>query len=634
MSVVEPPTIAGGPPPYRETPAPHASAQRGVPWLTVIILWSAAGIALLSVSYALARANVELDAARLLYWAALAAIAGPALVRMLAPSASRSERILLVALTTLFLYWIKVLHDPVGLFIPDEFYHLANAQRLAETGQLYGENLLLPVSPDYPGLTVITVALSKLSGLGLFPCALVLVGIVKIGLAVVLFLLFERLSGSARIGGVAALLYCAHSNYLYFTSQFSYESLSVPLLACVLLCLVARNGLERPQRAAWSAIGCLLTCAVVVTHHLTAYALVVILWAQVVLTLVKRRPDVRPPLAMAVVATTASVIWAMTVAGETGGYLGSIFDRLDGAISESVRTEAVTRVPFQSGTGGNFGVQGPPLDDRLFSVAAVLLVTLGVFTGLIVTWRRRWRDPFVVLLGLAALAAIGAYPLRLHPASWEISNRTSEFLFLGVAIFSAVAAVAFVGRGRGRWRVFAIAGAGVVAIAGGAVIGWPGGARLPRPVTAKVAGAHIDAPGPLMADWARAHLPRDSVMVANDSDGRLLAVAGFNHVFAGPTHAVPELLAIDVIPQWQWDFLREEKVTYVVLNRRVESRDNVIGYFYPRPVSADKPPVYNWANVRRKYEVLPGAVRIYDSGDIVIYDIRRPLRTKQAPFDD
>ena len=432
MSVVEPPTIAGGPPPYRETPAPHASAQRGVPWLTVIILWSAAGIALLSVSYALARANVELDAARLLYWAALAAIAGPALVRMLAPSASRSERILLVALTTLFLYWIKVLHDPVGLFIPDEFYHLANAQRLAETGQLYGENLLLPVSPDYPGLTVITVALSKLSGLGLFPCALVLVGIVKIGLAVVLFLLFERLSGSARIGGVAALLYCAHSNYLYFTSQFSYESLSVPLLACVLLCLVARNGLERPQRAAWSAIGCLLTCAVVVTHHLTAYALVVILWAQVVLTLIKRRPDVRPPLAMAVVATTASVIWAMTVAGETGGYLGSIFDRLDGAISESVRTEAVTRVPFQSGTGGNFGVQGPPLDDRLFSVAAVLLVTLGVFTGLIVTWRRRWRDPFVVLLGLAALAAIGAYPLRLHPASWEISNRTSEFLFLGV----------------------------------------------------------------------------------------------------------------------------------------------------------------------------------------------------------
>ena len=128
-------------------------------------------------------------------------------------------------------------------------------------------------------------------------------------------------------------------------------------------------------------------------------------------------------------------------------------------------------------------------------------MTLGVFAGLIVTWRRRSRDPFVVLLGLAALAAIGAYPLRLHPASWEISNRTSGSLFLGVSVFSAVAAVAFIGRGRGRWRVFAVAAAGVVAIAGGAVIGWPGGARLPRPVTAKVAGAHIDAPGPLMADW-------------------------------------------------------------------------------------------------------------------------------------
>ena len=179
-----------------------------------------------------------------------------ALVRMLAPSTSRSERILLFALTTLFLYWIKVLHDPVGLWIPDEFYHLANAQRLAETGRLYGKNNLLPVSPDYPGLTVITVALSKLSGIGLFPCALVLIGVVKVGLAVVLFLLFERLSGSARIGGVAALFYCAGSSDLYFTSQFSYESLSVPLLAGVLLCLVARTGSSArsaPRRLRWVA---------------------------------------------------------------------------------------------------------------------------------------------------------------------------------------------------------------------------------------------------------------------------------------------------------------------------------------------------------------------------------------------
>jgi hypothetical protein len=270
VSVVEPPTIEGGPPPYRPAPESPAAAQRSVPWLTVVVLWSAAGIALLSVSYALARANVELDAARLLYWAALTAIAGPALVRMLSPSAGRSERVLLVALTTLFLYWIKVLHDPVGLFIPDEFYHLANAQRLADTGQLYGENLLLPVSPDYPGLTVITVALSKLSGLGLFPCALLLIGIVKVGLSVTLFLLFERLSGSARIGGVAALLYGAHSNYLYFTSQFSYESLSVPLLACVLLCVVGRRGAPPPPRAPGAVLGCRLPSAQGVTHPQTA----------------------------------------------------------------------------------------------------------------------------------------------------------------------------------------------------------------------------------------------------------------------------------------------------------------------------------------------------------------------------
>ena len=96
------------------------------------------------------------------------------------------------------------------------------------------------------------MALSELSGLGLFPCALVIIGLAKLVLSVVLFLIFERLSGSARIAGVGALLYCAHSNYLFWTSQFSYESLSLPLLAVAVLCLVARTGQD--ARSAWRGL--------------------------------------------------------------------------------------------------------------------------------------------------------------------------------------------------------------------------------------------------------------------------------------------------------------------------------------------------------------------------------------------
>lgn len=639
MSVREPETVAGDSAPARSWSRPRVTAPGDGPWPPELALAGAWGIALLSGSFALARANVDLDAARLLFWGALAAICGCALFRMLASSTGRSERILLVALTALLLYWIKVLHDPVRLFFPDEFFHVANAQRLQETGELYSENLLLPVSASYPGLALVTAALSELSGLGLFPCALLIIGLAKVALSVALFLIFERLSGSARIAGVGALFYCAQPNYLFWSSQFAYESFSLPLLAIMLLCLVARNGASHVLRTSWSVLGCLIAVAVAVTHHLTAYAMVVILWAQVALALRARRPDVRPAVAMAVVATVASVAWATIVARGTGDYLGNIFSRVLGSVSQAVSDTSAMRVPFQGGGNGTgiAEVSGPPLDDRLLAAGSVLLVVLGVFAGLLAARRRTWTDPLALVLAVAAVAAVAAYPLRSLAGAWELSNRTADFLFIGVGLVAAVGAVAFVerdrGRGRGRGRALAIAVAGVVAIAGGGVVGWPSSARLPRPFTADADGARIEAQGPQMARWARARLPHDAAIVANDTNGRLLSVAGFDRVWAGPTPGVPALLTYDVLPQWVWDFLREHGIDYVVVDRRVASRNSLIGYYYPRLSEEDDPPISNWLNVRRKYERLPGSGRIFDNGDIVVYDIRRPLERKEPPAD-
>lgn len=617
-----------------EAPEPDRETRTGV-WLMVVALWGACGIALLSVAYALARANVDLVVARVLFAAAIVAITGSAIVRMLVASTGRSERILLVAMTAVILYWVKLLHDPTQLFFADEFYHLSNAQRLAETGGLYGDNLLLPVSADYPALTVVTVALSKLTGLGLFTCAVTIIGLAKVSLAVAIFVVFERVTGSARIAGVAALLYSAHSNYVFWSAQYSYESLSVPLMAIAILCVAARAPQASERSAQWSALGCIMAVAVAITHHLTSYALVVLLWTQVLLA---RRFGRRPPLAMAVTATVASCAWLAIVAGGTGGYLGEIFGRLTGAVSRAVTEEAATRLPFQ-GTTSNVVAEGgtmttrPPLDDLLLSGGSVLVVVLGVAAGLLVARRRGWNDPLVVVLAVAAVAAVAVYPLRLLPGAWEISNRTSDFLFLGVAFVSALAAVAFVERGRRTWRIGAVATAAVIAISGGIAIGWPRSARLPRPDIVQVGDVRISAQGPRMAQWARANLPPANVFAANDTHGRLLAISGFNRVFAGPTQGVPPLLTYDLLPQWVWNFVRRERIGYIVLDRRVLARDNLLGYFFPRPDEFDDPPISNWRNVRRKFERLPGSNRVYDSGDIVIYDIRRPIQRATPPID-
>ena len=592
----------------REAPA------AGKPWFVIVGLWSVAGVVLLTLSFALARDNVDLSLARILLWGALAMIVGPALTRMLAPAAGRSERILLVGLTALLLYWVKLLHEPAALFFADEFAHLANTQRLADSGRLYTENLLLPGSGDFPGLALVTAALSELSGLGLFASALVVAGIAKVLLCVALFLVFERLSGSDRIAAVAALLYCAHAGFLFVTAQFSYEALSLPLLAVALLCVVQRSGAGDAERVAWTVLGCVVAVAVAMTHELTAYVLIALLWAQVGVTALRRRPDVTPPIAIAVTATVAGLAWAIVVAGDRASPLDA----------------HVIGAPFFD--GGRLFAAGQPFDDVALALASLVLVALAVVAGVVVARERSWRDPLAVILAVAAVAAVAAYPLRALPAAWDIVNRPSDLVFVGVALLAGVAAVSFVDGGR-RGRIPAVAIAGVVAIAGGAVLGWPATARLPRPFTAEIGGGSVQAQGPRMAQWARAGLARDSVIVADPVNGRLLSRERFRNVLVSGS-AVAELLTGDVIPRPQWELLRSRGVDVVVLDRRLTSFDTAIGYFYPRPHEADDPPMANWRAVRRKYARLPGSARIFDGGDIVVFDISQPVRELQEPPPD
>jgi hypothetical protein len=59
-------------------------------------------------------------------------------------------------------------------------------------------------------------------------------------LVLVLFLLYERAGGSARLASVATLVYAANPSLLFFDAQFAYESLALPL-ALFVVWLVARR---------------------------------------------------------------------------------------------------------------------------------------------------------------------------------------------------------------------------------------------------------------------------------------------------------------------------------------------------------------------------------------------------------
>src|SRR5207302_1515221 len=148
---------------------------------------------------------------------------------------------------------------------------------------------------------------------------------------------------SARLAGLGAALYAANANFLFFSAQFSYESLALPLLVMVLAFVADRDEMKDRRRSVWTIPILLGTIAVIVTHHLSSYALLVTLAALSLLYFaVSRRARARGPWPFALFALAATAAWLGVVASSTVGYLTPV---ITNAISSTIHTLAGESAP-------------------------------------------------------------------------------------------------------------------------------------------------------------------------------------------------------------------------------------------------------------------------------------------------
>src|SRR5262249_25497165 len=158
-----------------------------------------------STANALSRAALE--PSPLLFWAGVLLLAVPIFHRLTAESASAPERLALVCLLGLSLYCVKVFRDAPAFTFSDELVHAFNANPITAHPPLLRPNAILHVPPHFPGLEGATSALMKLTGVSSYVAGVVLIAAARLVLIASLFLLFHRVSGSARVAGLGAAIY-------------------------------------------------------------------------------------------------------------------------------------------------------------------------------------------------------------------------------------------------------------------------------------------------------------------------------------------------------------------------------------------------------------------------------------------
>jgi hypothetical protein len=366
-------------------------------------------------------------------------------------------------------------------------------------------------------------------------------------------------------------------------------------------------------------VAMLTMLAVVMTHHMTAYALVAVL---VLLSLAATFGLGRPREAawgLAIFAAAAIVLWLLEIAPLTGDYLASIFSRAFEGVSSTVSGASAPRRLFTS-SGGNQA----PLWDRALGLGSVIAIAVVLPFGLWRVWRRRSRFALLVVLGAASAAYLAILPLRLVPTAWETANRASDFLYIGIGLTVALAGLQY-GRAHGAGRIRRTAVCAFVGLTtvGGVVSGWPPDVRLSQPLRATVGGHEIVPQGVTAARWSLSHLGPDHRFVADESNGRLLLADGLQLPLVGRNGAARTILEPPKLVSSVVNTIRSAGVSYALIDRRSIADDGLAGVFFaPRGEPREGAEGTIGAGRIGKLDV-SGTDRIYDSGDVVIYDVRR-----------
>jgi hypothetical protein len=586
-------------------------------WLPVLSLIGALG--LLVVAWANTAARFGLPQADLFFWGGLLVIYLPIAVRFcLASALGRREALGLIVLLGLLLYLAKILHSPLFFTQHDEFYHWRTANDIIQSGQLFQSNPLLPASSLYPGMEIITAALAAVSGWSLYVAGIVLIGLARLILAVALYLFYERVSDSPQIGGIAALIYMANPNFLFFLAMFKYQSLAIPFAILLLMALMMRSELDsaESQRIHWRrwTLAILLILSVVLTtHHITSYLLTGFLWLWTAAALVQWRFQKIPfsgPLGIALLALAGSLAWTFTIANVTVGYLAPHFAGALGEVAGVIsRSEGAGRELFSSSTPGPV----TPLWERVVGLGSVALLLGGLLIGLFSIWRRHRSQPLMIALALCASAYPLTLALRLTNRGWEIANRTSEFIFLALGLVAAVGIVAILRYPLGRYARLLVIPCFAVLFLGGIVAGWTPAWRLPGPYLPNSGPRSVEAESLAAASWMNAHLGAGNIVGADHMNTLIGGAYGEQEMsvtISGGVNTAWILYAPTIDAEIE-RLLDRGQIEYLVVDQRLFSDRQVARYY--REASAEL--------ALQKFEQADRISLIYDSGHILIYAV-------------
>jgi hypothetical protein len=611
-----------------ETSVPPAAIN--FDWLAGLCLQAAIAVSITEM------ARYVDGAAAGLFWGGLVVLFLPIAIRIAWPGVARFERVLLLILLAVASFAVKLLSAPTGFVQFDEFLHWVTATDILERHRLFLANSLLPVSPLYPGIELLTTALANLAGLSIFAASTIILLILRGVFICALYGFYERMCGSPRIAAIACLVYMGSSGYVLFDSQFAYESLAVVLMVLALL-IEADMATRQSSSLVSLALMLAVLLALGATHHMTTYFTVFFFVALAGLEFLRSPAKTLPVVLIAGSAVAVVAMLSRFIGNPSEEYLGPVMQHGADEFLRMIDGGRSTRQYFVASDGSR-----TPIWLQLPGMASVVIVALGLATGFLRSLARasstlgqrgwpalidfcccRWRNSRLVLLTLLTLAWPLSVGLRLTAAGWEIGNRMGSFAFLGVGIVVAISIICF-WRRTPQWScALATGGALTTIFLGGIVTGW-GVAAAPGPYKVGGDAQSIEPMGIDAAMWTRTLLGQGNRFATNRENALLVATYGRQDVVTDLYDGIDAsyVFYASRLSEGELRVIRDGDIDYLLVDLRLSTATPLLGSYFDSGEAEEIHDTPLKPEALLKFDHVDGVSRVFDDGWIVIFDVR------------
>ncbi|HEU4783248.1 MAG TPA: hypothetical protein VFS83_07910, partial [Ktedonobacterales bacterium] len=281
--------------------------------------------------------------------------------------------------------------------------------------------------------------------------------------------------------------------------------------------------------------------------------------------------------------------------------------------------EAATRQLFH-----DYGGDVTPLWQRVMASGSVGLILVGIVPGIFWIWRNR-VNAAVLALAVWALLYVPSQALRLSQAGIEVADRATEFVFLGLATVLAIGMTQvkpdILNR---RVAIWALSILTTVLFIGGIVAGsGPDWERFPGPFLVSADARSLTQEGISAGQWADVHLGPGHRVATDRVNSLLMATYGRQRVITSLDDNIDPspLFTSLTFDDTDLSILRDTQIQYLVADMRLSTGLPRRGFYF----SEIEPNAFNYTApmskaALTKFDDLPNVNRVFDSGDIVIYD--------------